>query len=67
MPTPTMNLASPGTRYGPCQTDCTHPRCKKSRKAAATICLQCGQEIGYEVNHAADFAKAGALIHSACH
>jgi hypothetical protein len=66
MTTPTMNLASPGSRYGPCQTDCIHPRCKRSRRAAATICRQCGQEIGYNVNHIADPAKAGALVHSKC-
>ena len=66
MPPPTMNLAPPGSRYGPCRTDCPHPRCKRSRRAAATICGQCGLEIGYDVNHTADPAKAGALVHSAC-
>jgi hypothetical protein len=66
MTTPTMNLAPPGSRYGPCQTDCPHPRCKRSRRTATAICRHCGQEIGYEVDHRADAATAGALVHSTC-
>ena len=67
-----MNLARPGTTYGPCQTDCKHPRCVRSRRTAATICRLCSQEIGYGVDYAQDpksrivGARADALAHVAC-
>jgi hypothetical protein len=35
-------------------------------RSRTTVCFRCGREIGYEVNHKADAAKAGALVHCAC-
>jgi len=63
---PTMNLARPGTQYGPCQTDCNHPRCKRSRKTAATACRRCGKEIGYGIDYTADEATPTGLVHLVC-
>ena len=49
-----MNLARPGEPYGPCNTDeCPHPRCRKSRWAAATACVRCGRPLGYRVHYTA--------------
>jgi hypothetical protein len=63
---PTMNLARPGTTYGPCQTDCNHPRCVRARRAASLFCLRCDREIGYGVDYVDDPERKGAVAHKAC-
>ena len=69
---PIMNLAQPGSQYGPCQTDCKHPRCVRYCRAAGTICRLCSEEIGYGVDYTQDpknrvvGARASALVHVAC-
>jgi hypothetical protein len=63
-----MNLARPGEPYGPCNTDeCPHPRCRKSRRAAATACARCGRPIGYGVDYTArSEGRREVIEHVAC-
>ena len=63
---PIMNLASPGTEYGPCLGDCNHPRCNRARKAATSVCRLCGREIGYAIDYVADPARALSFVHTGC-
>jgi len=64
---PVMNLAPPGAQYGPCNTDCPHPRCKRSRKIADSICRLCTEEIGYETDYVQDRKRpAGEHVHADC-
>ncbi len=45
-------LPAPGTKLGPCETwagaECTHIDCASTRADAASLCVTCGQTIGYE-------------------
>lgn len=61
-----MNLAAPGTEYGPCRGECTHPRCKRARKAAGTHCRRCELVIGYDTNYVADPVGSSVLVHATC-
>ena len=64
---PIMNLAAPGTKYGPCAgADCPHPRCKKARRTAVMICPPCDKEIGYGVNFVKEEHRGGRLVHVTC-
>ena len=40
-------LSKPGTKYGPCKTDCKHKDCAQTRTMADTPCRICGKTIGY--------------------
>jgi hypothetical protein len=61
-----MNLAPPGTQYGPCVGECPHQRCERSRRTASMTCRFCGAEIGYCVNYVADPARRAGVVHCAC-
>ena len=61
-----MNLARPGSKYGPCLGECNHVRCARSRATAGKVCRQCGQEIGYGVDCTEDPSNAKKLVHLAC-
>jgi hypothetical protein len=63
---PIMNLAPPGTQYGPCLRECRHRRCAMSRRTASLICPQCNQEIGYGVNFTKEDKRNGRFVHVAC-
>lgn len=40
-------LPAPGTTYGPCEGDCAHQDCARTREMAATPCATCSEPIGY--------------------
>ena len=63
---PTMNLAGPGTAYGPCLGECSHPRCARSRRTASLICPRCDNEIGYGTDYVKEDGRNGRLVHVAC-
>lgn len=56
-------LPEPGTSFGPCNHECTHTDCAKTREMAAAYCVECEQPIGYETNFT--HIDAG-LIHVVC-
>lgn len=41
-------LPKPGSKYGPCETECRHIDCASTRRAAESICPVCQQPIGYD-------------------
>lgn len=41
-------LAAPGTKFGPCATECQHTDCAATREMAGTACRKCGESIGYD-------------------
>ena len=63
---PIMNLAAPGTEYGPCLGECNHPRCNRARKAATSLCRLCRREIGYSVDYVANPGQALSFVHAVC-
>jgi hypothetical protein len=64
--TPTMNLALPGSTYGPCLGECNHPRCAHWRRTAVLICPLCDKEIGYSVDYVKEDRRNGRLVHTNC-
>lgn len=54
----------PGTKYGPCEGECKHTDCAKSRKDAASLCRICGKEIGYD--NMVFFETNDELVHAEC-
>lgn len=62
-------LPIPGTEYGPCETECAHIDCAKTREMAAKRCRFCGEIIGFD-RHFYDDDAAGAargdLVHASC-
>lgn len=58
-------LPKPGSKLGPCKTECKHRDCAQSRAMAAEACRFCGKPIGYDDG----FLRArlsGALAHAVC-
>ena len=41
-------LDKPGTKYGPCKSECGHIDCAKTRSMAQSVCTICGVAIGYD-------------------
>ena len=41
-------LPRPGTEYGPCAEPCEHSDCASTRELAETLCVDCGEPIGYD-------------------
>jgi len=56
-------LSSPGTKYGPCKTDCKHKDCAEARKMARSICPKYQKAIGYEIRF---YKIEDAYIHADC-
>jgi hypothetical protein len=44
------SIPSPGKENGPCVANCKHKDCEESRRMAATSCVICGNQIGYETD-----------------
>jgi hypothetical protein len=57
-------LPKPGSKYGPCETDCEHRDCAATREMADHNCVGCGDKIGYEIRFYRD--DDGDLIHMVC-
>jgi hypothetical protein len=57
-------LPKPGSKYGPCETDCQHRDCAETRAMANCNCAGCGDKIGYERRFYRD--EADDLIHATC-
>lgn len=60
-------IAAPGTHAGPCEGECAHTDCAKTREMAATICGLCQKPIGYDRRFYSDtFMGVEALYHAPC-
>lgn len=74
-------LPEPGTKYGPCPSqrggsgvvlNCAHKDCAEMRLVAASVCLICGQAIGYGADYYRDPDTDGAVgvdrrwLHALC-
>lgn len=57
-------LSKPGSESGPCLTNCNHSDCDSTREMAQTVCVMCGEPIGYERRFYRD-PKRG-LVHAVC-
>ena len=57
-------LQKPGTKGGPCETECKHRDCAMTREDAAKVCRRCGKAIGYETRFYND--GPGHLVHALC-
>ena len=57
-------LPEPGTEFGPCEGECNHTDCNKTREMAETECGICSEKIGYETNFQKD--RNGNLVHHIC-
>ena len=44
-----VQIAKPGTQYGPCIEKCEHTDCDATRKMAQALCSLCEKPIGYGV------------------
>jgi hypothetical protein len=58
-------LQKPGTKYGPCKSDCTHRDCAETRTMAEALCRICSYRIGYETLFFQE-GSVRALVHEAC-
>lgn len=56
-------LDRPGTKFGPCETECLHTDCAATRRMVASPCATCGEPIGYDrgffSNHDEHRVKSG--------
>lgn len=63
-------LPKPGSRFGPCTTECKHIDCTQTRTDALTLCTFCQTAIGYERHfHRGNTQYAnipGELAHGGC-
>lgn len=58
-------LSKPGTKHGPCETNCKHVDCRQTKADALVACRFCGKPIGFEK----PFNRArfdGSLAHESC-
>jgi len=53
-------LAKPGTKFGPCKGECSHPDCACTREMAAALCIYCGKPIGYDTKLCGNHEKGYA-------
>ena len=63
-------LQRPGSRYGPCESECSHRDCALTRRMAAFACVLCDEPIGYNSRFynlgGAPNDGAEELVHAAC-
>ncbi len=59
-------LPPPGSKFGPCETECQHRDCACTRDMAAQLCRFCGKQIGYEVAFYNDPCLGEHLVHAVC-
>lgn len=59
-------LSKPGTEHGPCEGECEHTDCAKTRSMAESECSICGEEIGYERGFYARDDERDVLNHAVC-
>lgn len=57
-------LPKPGTKRGPCKTDCAHRDCAQTKADAMSVCRFCHKTIGY--GNGFFRSHAGALAHAMC-
>lgn len=61
------SLPKPGTKYGPCKSDCEHRDCAETRHMAAENCGICDTPIGYDVRFYDERGRDGRnLVHAVC-
>jgi len=58
-----VKLPAPGTELGPCEGECGHSDCARTRRDAAAPCRICGEPIGYD---RAFHYEGGGAVHHAC-
>jgi len=61
-----MILPKPGSKYGPCEENCSHRDCKATREDAAKICRICREPIGYKTAFYKDSQTTDGLVHASC-
>jgi hypothetical protein len=58
-------LPKPGSKVGPCKTQCKHRDCQQTKAEAAAACRFCGKPIGYGVGFYRS-RLSGELAHAFC-
>ena len=56
-------LPNPGTKYGPCKTECKHRDCANTREDAQRLCSLCQRSINYETRY---YRSNAGLDHALC-
>lgn len=59
-------LATPGSKYGPCKSECKHVDCYETKRMAYSLCDLCGLSIGYDVRFYTNRGRPGELVHARC-
>lgn len=59
-------ISSPGTTFGPCETQCKHTDCEATREMALSVCRLCEKPIGYETQFYSDPMNRGGFVHAEC-
>lgn len=57
-------LSAPGSKFGPCEQECSHVDCRKTREMASSKCRICGEVIGYDRRCYSE--ASGVLVHASC-
>lgn len=58
-----IRVPPPGTRCGPCTTECQHRDCAQARRDAAATCALCVEPIGYDTRY---YEDKGEHVHAVC-
>lgn len=57
-------LPTPGSEHGPCTFKCKHLDCAETRNRAASRCIYCKKEVGFNVRV---YQHGDYTVHARCH
>jgi hypothetical protein len=60
------SISEPGSIFGPCKEECTHPDCLATKTMAASWCAICFKEIGYNTRFYQQQGRETVYVHALC-